>query len=149
MSKAKSSIRVVHSLAGVSVQHGRGEVLPPIRMNQLGTMNAIEIVESLAKGIDPLTGEILSEHGPLNDPTVIRALFEAVNALRTATATYQQNVEARPKPSNAGHAWPPEEDARLLADFDAGVTPKELAQKHGRTTGAIKSRLVRHGRIER
>jgi len=118
-------------------------------MNQLGTMTALEIVESLAKGIDPITGEILSEHGPFNDPTVIRALFEAANALRAATATGQQSVEARPKPLNAGHAWPPEEDARLLADFDAGATPKELARKHRRTTGAIKSRLVKHGRIER
>ncbi|CAM2163163.1 hypothetical protein BC2230_120091 [Burkholderia cepacia] len=127
----------------------RGEVQWPIRKNQLGTMNALEIVESLAKGIDPLSGEILSEHGSLNDPTVIRALFEAANALRTAAATCHQNVEASPKPSNAGHAWPPEEDTRLLANFDAGVTPEELARKHGRTTGAIKSRLVKHGRIKR
>lgn len=118
-------------------------------MTQLGTMTALEIVESLAKGIDPLTGEILSEHGVFNDPTVIRALFEAANALRTATDTGPQSPEKSSKPSNAGHAWPPEEDVRLLADFDAGVTPKELARKHGRTTGAIKSRLVKLGRIER
>lgn len=118
-------------------------------MNQLGTMTALEIVECLAKGIDPLTGEILSEHGPLNDPAVIRALFEAANALRTSPAPGQPNAEANPRPANAGNAWPPEEDLRLLADFDAGVTPKELARKHGRTPGAIKSRLVKLGRIER
>lgn len=112
-------------------------------------MTALEIVESLAKGIDPATGEILSEHGPFNDPKVIRALFEAANALRTVTDAGLQSPDKSPKPSNAGHAWPPEEDVRLLADFDAGVTPKELALKHGRTTGAIKSRLVKHGRIER
>ncbi|MBU9630767.1 hypothetical protein KTE60_15885 [Burkholderia multivorans] len=112
-------------------------------------MAALEIIESLAKGIDPRTGEILSEHGPFNDPSVIRALFEAANALRTAGATSERNVVGKPKPTNAGRAWPLEEDVRLLADFDAGVTLQELARKHGRSTGAIKSRLVKHGRIER
>ncbi|MCA8480109.1 MULTISPECIES: hypothetical protein [Burkholderia cepacia complex] len=118
-------------------------------MNQPSTMAALEIIESLAKGIDPRTGEILSEHGPFNDPTVIRALFEALDALRTAASTCEENVGVKPKAPNAGRAWPPEEDARLLTDFDAGVTPQELARKHGRTTGAIRSRLVKHGRIER
>jgi hypothetical protein len=34
-----------------------------------------------ANGINPITGEILPDASPYNDPAVIRALFEALRAL--------------------------------------------------------------------
>lgn len=54
----------------------------------------------------------------------------------------------RSLPSNAGRSWPETEDKELLAIFDAGTPVKEIAEKHGRTQGAIVSRLVRLGRIK-
>lgn len=49
-------------------------------------MQAVEakrIIEALATGIDPITGEVLPDDSPVNEPQVIRALFTAANALVT------------------------------------------------------------------
>ncbi len=50
-------------------------------------------------------------------------------------------------PENAGKAWSTEEDHLLIEKFDKGVPVKELARHHKRTEGAIKSRLVKLGKI--
>ena len=42
---------------------------------------AKQIIDVLARGIDPATGEVLPENNPLNGPHVIRALFIAAKAL--------------------------------------------------------------------
>lgn len=52
-------------------------------------------------------------------------------------------------PNRGGETWTTEEDNRLTQAFDSGATIKELAVGHERTSGAIQSRLVRLGRIER
>ncbi|MEX3943544.1 hypothetical protein AB4Y44_29145 [Paraburkholderia sp. BR10937] len=112
----------------------------------MSPQEALPIIRTLADGIDPLTGEVLSGQSPFNQPDVIRALFAAAQALGELTG----NAAPREKrAAKAGTSWPPEEDHRLLESFDAGADVKELAAAHGRTTGAIKSRLVKHGRIER
>lgn len=115
----------------------------------MSPQQALQIIQQLADGIDPTTGEVLSAESPFNQPDVIRALNLASNALKTsgpdATAKQAQKV----RPENAGRSWSPEEDAELLAEFDAGIVPKDLAAKHGRTKGAIESRLAKHGRIDR
>lgn len=105
---------------------------------------AKEILGLLAKGICPATGEILSSESPFNDAKVIRALYIAVEQLGavTRTATRERDV-----PAQAGKSWSPEEDKQLLDAFDAGSTPRQLAGQHGRTRGAIESRLVKHGRL--
>ncbi|WP_060289144.1 hypothetical protein [Burkholderia ubonensis] len=112
-------------------------------------MSPQEIIERLANGIDPITGEILSDQGPFNQPEVIRALFAAAQALRAVADASERQPPPNAKPLNAGRAWSPEEDEQLLRKFDAGVAPKELAKIHGRTKGAIDSRLVKHGRLQR
>ncbi|WP_423383562.1 hypothetical protein [Burkholderia sp. LMG 32019] len=112
-------------------------------------MSPLEIIERLANGIDPITGEILSDQGPFNQPEVIRALFAAAQALRANAGGGDGQPSSDGKPLNAGRAWSPDEDELLLREFDAGVTPKALAKMHGRTKGAIDSRLVKHGRLQR
>jgi hypothetical protein len=42
---------------------------------------AKSIIEALANGVDPETGEVLSAQSVFNNPQVIRALFIATNAL--------------------------------------------------------------------
>jgi hypothetical protein len=111
-------------------------------------MNPVEAkrtLERLARGIDPETGEILAEQSPFNNPQVIRALFFAVQELQKLA---QPARTARERPANAGRSWTDVEDAKLLKSFDAGVSPKDLAQQHGRTKGANDSRLVKLGRVE-
>lgn len=107
---------------------------------------AKQIIEVLAGGIDPSTGEVLTDDSPLSSPHVIRALFLAAKALELMTTK-----PARPAAAargNAGKSWTEEEDQRLLAGFDAGTLVAALARTHERTTGAINSRLVKLGRLQ-
>lgn len=115
----------------------------------MSPQEALHIIQTLADGIDPLTGEVLSDQSPFNQPDVIRALFAAAQALGAPTERMSTPSRAEKKAENAGTSWPPEEDERLVREYDADVDLTELAKRHGRTKGAIKSRLVKLGRIER
>ena len=105
---------------------------------------AREIINVLAQGIHPVTGEVMPADSPYNDPPVIRALFAVSQAL-------DQCEPPRPRrepPANAGKAWTGDEDARLAADFDAGHELKRLALDLGRSRLAVEARLVKFGKIE-
>jgi hypothetical protein len=54
---------------------------------------------------------------------------------------------AKTKPARAGSAWTHEEIQRLICAFEEQVPVKEIAAKHGRTRGAILSRLMRLGKL--
>jgi hypothetical protein len=107
---------------------------------------AKQIIEVLAGGVDPTTGEVLLDDSPLSSPHVIRALFIAAKALEVTAAKPARPAAAAP--GNAGKAWTEDEDQRLLAAFDAGTPVAELVRAHERTTGAINSRLIRLGRLQ-
>lgn len=107
---------------------------------------AKQIIDVLASGVDPATGEVLHEDNALNSPHVIRALFIASKALeRMAGKSARPSAAA---PGKAGKPWSEDEDQRLLADFDAGTPVAALALAHERTNGAITSRLERLGRLQ-
>jgi hypothetical protein len=107
---------------------------------------AKQIIEVLAGGVDPATGEVLPDDSPLSSPHVIRALFIAVKALELMAAKPTRPAAAAP--GKAGKAWTEDEDQRLVAAFDAGTPVAALARTHERTTGAINSRLIRLGRLQ-
>ena len=111
----------------------------------MSPLEAKKIIEALANGIDSETGEILPPQSALNSPPVIRALFIAGKALDRAA---KQAERMNALPDKAGRPWGDEEDQALRAAFDTGVTVKDMAAKHGRTLGAIVSRLVRLGKIK-
>jgi hypothetical protein len=106
---------------------------------------AKSIIEALANGVDPETGEVFPTQSVFNNPQVIRALFMATNALNSLA---KREKRGEPLPGNAGKAWSEAEDSELLGAFDAGGSIKEIAAKHGRTKGAITSRLIRFGLIK-
>lgn len=56
--------------------------------------------------------------------------------------------EVRKSHPAAYQKWFPQEEERLIADFKAGVSVKELAQKLGRKYGAIRARLRRLNLLE-
>jgi hypothetical protein len=56
----------------------------------------------------------------------------------------QQNL-----PERVGRPWRENEDKALIEAFDEGVDLDDLAIKHQRTRGAIRSRLIRLGKIEK
>lgn len=101
---------------------------------------AAEILGRLADGLDGATGEPLPKDSPFNQPDAIRALFTAIRALEGAV---------KPDgPAKAGGKWTAEEDRQLIQAFDAKASIEDLALSHQRSTGAIRSRLVKLGRID-
>ncbi|NKE67385.1 hypothetical protein RAMLITH_16300 [Ramlibacter sp. RBP-2] len=106
------------------------------------------IVETLAQGIHPVTGELMDADGPYNEPVVIRALFTVARALEGGEGKATREAgERRSGAPNQGKPWAPEDDAKLEAAFVDGADLKPLAQELGRTTFALEARLVKLGRL--
>ena len=112
---------------------------------------ARQIIDTLAQGIHPITGEAMPDDSPYNAPPVIRALHTVSRALESASAS-PSGADPAPRarrnaPPNAGKAWSPQEDAALETAFDAGIPLKQVAQELGRTAFAVEQRLVRLGKV--
>lgn len=105
---------------------------------------AREIINVLAQGIHPVTGEAMPADSPYNEPPVIRALFAVSQALERCEAQKAR----RELPANAGKTWSGEEDDRLVTAFDAGQELKQMALELGRSRVAVEARLVKLGKIE-
>ena len=115
---------------------------------------ARQIIDTLAQGIHPVTGEAMPEDSPYNAPPVIRALHAVARALESiGTAAPGEEVPPassrtrRVLPPNAGKAWSAQDDAALETAFDAGIPLKQVAQELGRTQFALEQRLVKLGKI--
>lgn len=107
---------------------------------------ARQIIDTLAQGIHPVTGEVMPEDSPYNAPPVIRALFAVSQALDASAP-----VAAKPRrepPPNAGKPWSLGEDEKVNAAFSAGIDARDIAQELGRTAWAVEARLVKLGRLE-
>ena len=93
---------------------------------------AREIVRILADGVDPTTGEVLPEESVYNSPEVIRALFTLLESSSAKDLTPYRN---------AGKPWTEIEDDKLRDEFASKIKISDIAKEHGRTYGAIESRL--------
>ena len=111
----------------------------------MSPLDAQKIIDALASGIDPETGQALPEDSPLHNPHVIRALFIASKALDGTLRRIESNDG---RPGKAGKPWTDAEDRQLLAAFDRGMSIQDLANRHERSGGGIAARLVRLGRIK-
>ena len=60
--------------------------------------SSIHIIQALANGIDPHTGEIYSADSPYQHPQTVRALFIAMEAM-------ERSKNAEERPGNAGKPW--------------------------------------------
>ncbi len=100
------------------------------------------ILSVLADGVDPTTGEVLSEQDSCNQPSVIRALHLAVKIMEK-----EASKATRIQPENACKPWSPEEDELLATEYRSGISGAELAKSHKRSKGAISARLVHLGLI--
>ena len=107
---------------------------------------ARQIIDTLAQGIHPVTGEVMPEDSPYNAPPVIRALFAVSQAL-DGTAPNAPMKSKRELPANAGKPWAPHEDETLVHAFSEGLEVPEIARELGRTTWAIEARLAKLGKI--
>ena len=118
----------------------------------------IKVLEVLANGVDPVTGEVLDNKSPYNQPDVIRALFVILNELKNPTKKAKlpkktleekqdENVE-NGLPKNAGLSWTSTEKEDLIKKYKLEVSIDELSKIHCRTKGAITSELKKQGLIE-
>jgi len=108
---------------------------------------ALKILNALANGVHPATGEVFAADSPYQHPDTVRALFEAVRWLDQP----EGNSDTKLRDSPASHTfvrWTPEEEERLGAGFDAGRTSAELARLHNRSRAAIEARLLKLGKID-
>jgi hypothetical protein len=117
---------------------------------------ALKILQQLADGIDPHTGQSFGAASPYQHPDTVRALFLALRELDGANgAAHMAPVQlpaksraAQNAPSNSGKPWSDDEDQALAAAFDTGKKILELATAHGRSRFAIEARLAKLGKIE-
>ena len=96
-------------------------------------IRAKEIVRMLADGVDPTTGEVLPTESVYNSPEVIRALFTLLE--------YVGKDEVKDPVRNAGKPWTDAEDDKLRDEFLSKMKISDIAKEHGRSYGAIESRL--------
>ena len=115
---------------------------------------ALEIIQTLADGVDPMTGEVFDEQSPYNHPTVIRSLFCCLGMARRSVRKRRLSPEqrradniAKGLPGNAGLPWTEALRQQLAAGFGEGETPAQLAMRFERTSGSIVAQLKKQGLI--
>ena len=107
---------------------------------------ASHILDSMAAGVDPATGEELPHSVILQKADVLRALVAGSAALKIVDKRDKRRAHI---PKNNGKPWTAEEDNLLAQRHGAGETPEQLAAKHGRTLRAIEVRLEGNGLLAR
>jgi hypothetical protein len=108
----------------------------------------LRILNALANGVHPATGEKFAADGPYQHPDTVRALFEAMRAVEGGAAAQAPERKPAFPQSGSGSRWSTEEEQRLAGGFDAGRTVDELARAHNRSRAAIEARLVRLGKMD-
>ena len=98
-------------------------------------LRAIEILGSLAQGIDPYNGEVLEENHICNQPETIRAFYCILRELE------RREEQSRKRPENAGQPWNQEDDEKLWRLYQDNVPIRELQKIFKRTRGSIEARL--------
>lgn len=115
-------------------------------------LQTLTILNALANGIHPATGQQFPADSPYQHPDTVRALFTAVRALENTSTRAEPATSPKARaaavPTNIGSRWTPEEEQRLTAGFDAGKRVSELAAQHGHSIAAIEARLLKLGKID-
>ena len=105
---------------------------------------ALKFIRPLAEGINPCTGEIFPQQSPYQNPSIIRALYSAIDVLEKES---KRELRKKDEPQRAGKPWTEEEEKKLLQYFDTGTPIKNIAQKHQRTPYAVMHRLYDLGKV--
>ena len=113
----------------------------------------ISIIEALANGIDPTTGEILPDCSPYNQPEIIRALFQVTNLIpkvkkpkRTTEQKQQENIE-KGLPQNFGLAWLGDDINSVITQYKSDITINVIADEQARKPSSIIGLLKKQGVI--
>jgi hypothetical protein len=128
----------------------------PLEEKFMETQKTLQILRTLADGIDPATGEQFAAGTAYQHPDTVRALFSAIRMLESPAPAASGPAPAKQAGApvtgksgleNSGRPWSEEEDTRLGSTYDAGRSIEELAGIHKRSKWAIEARLARLGKI--
>lgn len=108
-------------------------------------VSALKIIDTLANGVHPTTGEVLGSENPCQDPDVLRALWLASRALQEQRLKILRQSTL---PANVGKPWSEDENNALVAEFHAGRAMTEIAMLHQRTPAGIQARLEKLGLLQ-
>ena len=103
---------------------------------------AKEILETLADGVNPMTGEVLPNYDSCNQVEIVRAIHTVLKYLNIEPAkTKQSQLE------NAGKPWTRADEEILCRMFDTGCSGEVICNHFQRSHGAIAAKLVKLGKI--
>ncbi len=110
----------------------------------------LPILEALANGCDPETGEVFPDNSPYNRPQIIRALYSATNDIKTfkiksvqSKAQKQEANQAKNLPINHGLKWENEDRVKLSELFNADEDIKYIAEAVGRKASSVLAELAK------
>ncbi|OJI53865.1 hypothetical protein [Vibrio vulnificus] len=113
---------------------------------------AYSIIDALANGVDPNTGECFPKDSPYNNPDVIRALFYVLRNKpvqkkhkRSLEEKQRENVE-KGLPKNHGLPWTDESVEYVINQYHANasidVIALDVARKPNSIIGLLKKKEV-------
>lgn len=111
----------------------------------MDSIYAKQILQSLAEGVNPATGEVLSREDSCNEPDVIRALHWVLQELEKNEKA--EKPAKKSKWENAGLPWNEEDERMLCVMFDRGDPKREICKYFQRSERGIAARLVKLGKI--
>ena len=76
---------------------------------------------------------------------LLKEVFEGADRQKHAPKTIKPSAP----PKNAGQLWTELEEEKLLDEFASNMPITDIAEEHGRSVGAIESRLMQLGRISK
>ena len=112
--------------------------------------DALHIIRTLARGVNPADGTPIPKDSPHNQPDVIRALFTVAENFpkrkKPVAERQRENVE-RGLPRNSGLPWTDDGRQAVADEFGAGKSIETIATAQERSQLSIVAELKRQGVI--
>jgi hypothetical protein len=118
-----------------------------IEENPIAPEETLRVLNALAAGVNPLTGQPLPDESIYQHARILRALQSAIASFTSKTKN-PKKAKREGLPPQAGKPWTAAEDALLVQGFENRISFPKLAEKHQRTRGSILSRLAKLGKID-